>query len=70
MIYLKERREDLKSVDGTGPIRVRHQLVDMTAPCVLSIVTDCGLEGCQDGGEEWRGWRRKTEILQIVDIVT
>lgn len=42
----------------------------MTAPRLLGIVAHCGLEGCQDGGEEWGGGRRKPEVLQIIDIIT
>lgn len=53
----------MEGVDGTGAIGIGHQLVEVAAPRLLSIITCCGLECCQDGREEG-GWRRGGPRLQ------
>lgn len=60
----------MESVDGTGPVRVGHQLVDMATPRLLCVVTHRRLERCQDGREERRRGRRKAKVFQVIHIVT
>ena len=67
--YLEQRGEHVKSVDGTGSVRVRHELVDVTSPSLLCIVAHCGLEGCEDGGEEGRRWRGRAGLQHVVSLL-
>lgn len=62
MRYLKERGEDLESVNCTGTIQVSHQLVEMISPSLLCIIAHSRLEGGQDGGEKWRRRRGGTGL--------
>lgn len=66
--YLKQWWKHLKCVDSTGTIWVWDELVEVTSPGLLCIVTNCWLESSKNGREE--GWRRRWRAgLQHVIII-
>lgn len=60
--HLKQGREHMKCIDCTGTIGVAHELVDVTAPGFLCIVTCCWLKRSKDGGKKWWGRRGGSSI--------
>lgn len=60
--YLEQGGEHVERVHGAGAVRIAQQLVDMTAPRLLRVVTGRRLKRSEDGREEGRGGRRDSPL--------